>query len=209
MDFYESQKSKIIELSGRSQRYLGSIESQIKSNNGILFGNFKEKGFLIINDKKPYHFSIPDGKTFISLGLLKKYVKSEGLLVSVLTLEMIRAHKKIFTKNIIVPTGVVSFEDLRPLLKVNLNFKNDVNKWAIYSLKRSGFSPLSLLRLLQLKNKNFLDFFDTQDESEESSIEEAQLKSFLIKSGLFSDINKFQKNSSRGFYHFINEIKRL
>ena len=208
-DFCEGQKNKIIALTKRSQKYLEFLERKIKSNNEFLFENFKEKGILIIDDKKPYHFSVPDGKTFVSIGFLKKYVKSEGLLMSVLTMEMIRAHKKIFTKNIIVPTGVVSFEDLRSLLKVNLNLRNEVNKWAIYTLKRSGFSPLSLLRLLQLKNKNFLDFFETQDESEEGSIEEVQLKNFLIKSSLFGDMNKVLKNSSPEFYSFINEVKRL
>ena len=207
-DFSEGQKSRMITLSGRSKKYLKNLTQKIGSSDSSLFGDFKVKEILVINDQRPFHFSVPNGRIFISLSLLKKYIKYEGLLASVLTVEMIRGHKRIFIKNTMVPSGVVPFKRLRPLLKLHLNLRQEINKWATYVLKKSGFDPFSLLRLLQIKNKNFLDFFDTQDEIKNISTEEMQLKNFLVKNDLFSDINKFLKNSSKGFYHFINEVKQ-
>ena len=208
LDFSEGHKNQIISLTNPSKNYLKGLTDKIRSHNELLFGGFNGAEIFIMNDQRPYHFSVPNGKIFISLGLLKKYIKYEGLLASVLTLEMIRSHNKIFMKNIMIPTGVVSFEGLKPLLRISVDLRHEINKWAIYTLKRSGFDPLSLLRLLQLKNKNFLDFFDTQNESKNVSIEEVQLKNFLVKHNLFGDINKALKNSSKGFYHFINEVKK-
>ena len=208
LDFSEGHKDQIISLSPSSKNYLKGLAKKIRSNNELLFEGLKGTEILIINHKKPFHFSVPNGKIFISVSLLRKYIKYEGLLASILTLEMIRSHKKIFMKNIMVPTGAVSFENLRPLLKIRLDLRNEINKWAIYTLKRSEFEPLSLLRLLQVKNKNFLDFFDTPNEVKDISLEEVQLKSFLVRFNIFSNLNKVLKNSSKEFYHFINEVNQ-
>ena len=207
-DFSESYKNQIVSLSDSSENYLQGLTNKIRSNNELLFEGLKGAKVLIVNHQKPFHFSVPKGKIFISVSLLRKYIKYEGLLVSVLILEMIRSHKKIFMKNIMVPTGAVSFEGLKSLLKIDLGLRNEMNKWAIYTLKRSEFDPLSLLRLLQVKNKNFLDFFDTPEESKDISLEEVQVKNFLVRFKIFSNLNKILKNSSKEFYHFIDEIKK-
>lgn len=207
-DFREGQRESIVSLSGPSKKYLRDLIKKIKLGGGPLLEDFKERDVVVVSDYRPFHFSVPNGRIFLSLGLLKKYVEYEGLLASILAIEMIRGHKKIFVKNIMVPTGVVSFDKLRPLLRINPELQSEVNKWAVYTLKRSGFDPLSLLRLLQIKNKNFLDFFVTQNESKNISVERVHLKNFLVNRRLFDDINKVLKNSSRGFYHFINEVKK-
>ena len=208
LDFSESYKNQIVSLSDSSENYLQALTNKIRSNNELLFEGLKGTEVLIVNHQKPFHFSVPKGKIFISVSLLRNYIKYEGLLASVLILEMIRSHKKIFIKNIMVPTGSVSLEDLNPLLKIDLDLRNEINKWAIYTLKRSEFDPLSLLRLLQVKNKNFLDFFEMLEEAKDISLEEVQLKNFLVRFKVFSNLNKVLKNSSKEFYDFIDEIKR-
>ena len=214
-DFIACHKNQLLSLSPPSTAYLRNLLEKIISNNKILFKDFvannQKVKVLILNDKRPFHFAIPGGKIFISSGLLKKYIDHEGLFASVLAMEVIKSHQQIAAKKIIVPTGSLSFEDLRPLLKINLALKAEVNKWTIYTLKKSGFDPLALLRLVQLKNKNFLDFFkgslNSKEESKSSSLEEVQLKRFFVKYKLIIN-NSLWENSSPGFYHFINEIKK-
>ena len=208
-DFRKAHNSKIILLSYPSKKYLKGLTRKIKLNNKLLLDDFHGEEILLVREQRPFHFSVPGGKIFLSLGLLKKYIKHEGLLASILIIEMIKSHKKIFVKNIRVPTGAISFEELRPLLKIRVALRNEINKWTTYTLKKSGFDPLALLGLLQTKNKNFLDFFDNRDESKNVSIEEAELKNFLIRSNLFRSTDRLLKNSSKGFYYFINEVKKI
>ena len=208
-DFSKAEKSRKVSLTDTAGRYLSALIGKIKSNNKILFNNFKLKEeVFIVKDMRSFHFSTPRGRIFVSLGLLKKYVEYEGLLASILTIEMIRSGQVIFIKNVMVPTGVVSFERLRPLLRVDLDLKDEINRWAVYTLKKSGFNPLSLLRLLQIKSKNFLNFFEGQEESKDSVIEKTRLKKFLIRRKLFVGEDEILRNSSKGFYQFINEVKK-
>ena len=172
-DFIACHKNQILSLSQSSASYLRNLLEKIISNNKILFKKFvtnnQRARVLILNDQRPFHFAIPGGKIFISSGLLKKYIDHEGLFVSVLAIEVIKSHQQIAAKKIIVPTGSLSFEDLSPLLKINLALKTEINKWTVYTLKKSGFDPLSLLRLVQLKNKNFLAFFNNSLNSKKES----------------------------------------
>ena len=209
LDFIQGHRQKLISLGPPSQKYLQSIIQRIGVHNELFFGNLKKTEIFIIRDERPYHFSVPKRKIFISLGLLQKYISHEALLASVLAIEMIRAHKNIFTKNLLVPTGDVSLKTLHKFLKIDLKLRLEINKWASYIIQKSGHDPLSLLGLLQLKNRNFLDFYENNEEGREVSIEEAQIKQFLIQYKLFNDIEKFAKNSSPGFYHFIDEVRKI
>ena len=207
-DFKKNHQKKMIFLSSSSREYIRNLSGKIKSGNDFLFSGFNNEKIFIIHDNKSFHFSFPNGHIFLSTGLLRKYIQHEGLLASVLIIEMIRSHKRIFSKKILIPTGVLSFNDLAPLTKIDLTMRNRINKWTIFTLRKSGFNPLSLLQLLQIKNKNFYDFFETLEEGTIASLEEVEVKNFLLKNKFFKDITNFSKNSSSEFYFFMKEIKQ-
>ena len=206
-DFKENHKRKIVPLSSSSQKYIKGLSRKIKAGNDLLLKGVHNSVF-IINHNKSFHFSFPNGDIFLSTKLLKKHIQHEGLLASVLAIEMIKSCRHIFIKRFLTPTGVLSVDDVAPFVKTDLNLRNQINKWTIYTLKKSGLNPLSLLQLLQIKNKNFSDFFQTLEEGRVASLEEVEIKNFLIEKKFFKDLGDFSKNSSSAFYTFMKEIKQ-
>lgn len=206
--FLDSNTRAVVKVSSKSYGYINDILENIVRNNEVILSKDINAEIFIVKDNRPFHFSFPGGKIIISSSLIKNYIKSEGVLTAVITLELIKLYNGIYKRNLIVPLGFLSYEDVLPYLKITLEDKEEVNKWAFYSLKRSGYDPLSLLKLIQIKNKNFLDFLSVNETSDSLSREETLLKSFLIRNKLIDSYKGIEKNSSQEFYVFLNEVKR-
>lgn len=134
--------------------------------------------------------------------LLKKYLKSENLLVSMLSLEIYRVHKNLYEKNVLIPVGYMSTKKMLSLCKLPLNVKVESLKWSYFILKRSGFDPFSILNWIQTQNKNSLEFSIQLGTTHSQTKEEFMFKNFLAQEvgKIQSDIETKESNSSRGFY---------
>lgn len=202
-----NQSQNIINLNSPTKKYLEDIVKNITLNNELFFTNEVKPTFFIIKSKKPFHFSLPGRKFFISKALLDRYIKNETLLYCVLTYELIRSEKNIYKKTLIIPTGNISTTRILSLLRLNIEDKVEIHKWAYYLLKRIGLETDTYLTWLQVKNRNSLDFVTQLGDTQSISIEESRFKAFLIKNSKNGKRNYKYKGSSRKFYSFMNQIK--
>lgn len=193
-------KSGLVELSNRSNAYLLQLYERITSNNELIFPSYQRPKFYIINQETPFHFSLPGGMFFISKGLIKRYVANEDLLAAVLAAEIFRSEKGIYEKKIMVPVGIMDTIQMLSLVRLPVATRAEINKWSYLLMKRSLFDPGALLNLIQLKNKNAIDFVATVGNISTISKEEFNFKNFLSKTPSESDISVIEKNSTRGFY---------
>ncbi len=205
-DYINSRKGKVLILSRDSQKYLDSLIRNIESSNELFFTNLQSSKFYIIQDEIPFHFSLPGKVFFFSSGLLKKYIKNEVMLYCLLAYELIRSEKNIYQKHIIIPTGSLSTRKILSLLRLKLNDKVEVHKWAYYVLKRIGIQPDSYLSYLQVVNRNSIDFATQLGDIHSISQEEAKFKAFLIENEV-GKTRKRHSGSSTAFYNFIKNIK--
>jgi hypothetical protein len=210
-DYYiNSSDIKTVELYSDEIKYiLEKIISRISKNNELFFEDTKDVKVTIINTSKTFHFSLPGHRIFLSLGLLKKYLKNEGLLVAVLAYELARSEKNIYNKNVIVPTGYLSSERILTVTRINVENKVNIHKWAYYLMKRAGFDGNIYLTWIQTQNRNSIDFNLQLGDLRSISKEESLFKSFLIKYNkkTIYDFNK--PKSSKMFYRFINRMNRV
>ncbi len=198
-----------VSLDKNSINYLNSLMNRIIKNNELLFNSQLKGNIVIIYHLSPFHFSLPGRKIFLSLGLLQKYVKHEGLLASIMTFELIRSNRFLYRKQIIIPTGQISTERMISLTKISLQNKLEINKWAYHSLRRTGFDASTYLSWIQTQNKNSLDFALHLGNLKQISKEESLFKSFIVKNGLGSlNTTGLEANSSREFYKFIHYLKK-
>lgn len=206
--FYRDEQTRnIMKMDRSSIKYLNSIISKITSSNELFFEKGNESSFVIVKNKIPFHFSLPNRKFYFSTGLLRKYIKNEEMLYCIVAYELIRSEKNIYPRTIIIPTGNLNTNRVLSLLRLNTQDKVEIHKWAYYLLKRSGVNTDSYLSWLQIKNRNSLDFSLQLGDIRAISREEALYKAFLI------DIEKDTKRmtghqgSSKLFYQFLRDIK--
>ena len=204
--FLKNNKSKIIELPYRSRIYLTQLIDKIIFHNELFFKKLEKPQFYVIDDKVPFHFSLPGKKFFFSKGLIQKYIKNEVMLYCVLTYELIRSEKEIYPKNVIIPTKTLSANRILSLLRIKTHDKVEVHKWAFYILKRVGIDSETYLTWLQIKNRNSLDFAFQLGDVHSISREEAMFKAFMIKNLRGKSKNRY-KGSSRKFYQFVKNLK--
>lgn len=208
-DFYvRNPDIKTINLTNRYSRYLNKVLHRVLANNELFFkrvrGRFK---FRVIDDQKPFYFSLPDKTIYLSLGLLDKYVKSENLIYCIVTYELIKLEKMLYRKTVIYPKGIIGTSKLLSMVRIKTENKIEIHKWAFYLLKRSGITSDNYLSWLQIQNRNSLDFRLMMGDVNSISQEEAMFKSFLIENQKKDSMTKKYK-SSREFYNFINHIKK-
>jgi hypothetical protein len=188
---------------------LKKILGKIIRKNELFFKKKIKPNVYIINHKKAFHFSLPNRTIFLSLGLVKKYIKNESILASVLCYEIVRSEKNIYNKNIIVPTGFITTKRMLNLMRINLNAKKNLHKWSYYFLKRAGFDANSYLSWIQIKNRNSSDFTVQLGDLSSFSREEALFKSFLIKNNKKTIYEESNAKSSKNFYRLINRLTRI
>lgn len=209
-DYLKTKGVLKIRLRERREKYLRSIAKKILRSNETFFINIKanQLKFYVVEDKRPFYFSVPEKLIFFSRGLLRKYVENEGILASILIYELIRLEKALYLKKLIIPRGYVLTPELVSTLRLPLEDKVNINKWSYYLLERTGYDEDIYLIWIQIKNRNHLDFsFHLGDEH--SIIKEEQVfKEFIIQTKRKKKSFKIERNSPKEFYYFINSIKQ-
>ena len=206
--FLESGRVKIVRFPSRQLVYLRGLVESLRENNELLFKNNEDIDFYLISHKAPFYFSSPEGKVFLSLGVMKRYMKNEGSLAAILLYESIRIEKDIYRKNFFIPTGTVSVERMISFSRIDLLQKNRLNKWVYYGLDRSGFDAENFLDWIQLQNKNSLDFALHLGSMKEIVREESELRRFILRKYQGENL-KNETRSSKDFYRFMQYIRRL
>jgi hypothetical protein len=204
--FLNSPGVKIYQLNDATQKYIESLVNDIIANNEIFFKKLKSGKITILDTESPLHFSLPKGEIFLSRGLITKYMKTESMLVCVLSFELVRSEKLLYPRQTIVPIGYVTLERMLNLNRLGLNEKMEVHKWAHHLTVRSGFDGEYYLSWLQSQNRNTADFLLQVGDANQITREESLFKAFLIKSTNEEQIVA-RKNSSKSFYTFINRIR--
>ena len=200
-----------IKLNKSDMAYLKNLYYKITGDNELLFKKRKEMKLYIIKNKVPFFFSLPHGQYFFSSGLITRYFKHEDMLISALTCEIFKVHYAIYEKKIIVPVGHMSTERMLSLVRLSLEEKREINKWAFYIMKRAGYDAIAYLNWLQLQNKNTLDFlFQLGGDTRRISREEFRLKNFIVNQSITSnDTKRFERNSSKGFYKLLTSLNKI
>ncbi len=206
--YLKGDEVNIIKISKGSEYYLNSIVRKIIARNELFYDQDIESEIIIINYPMPFHFSLPGRKIILSSTLVNKYLKHEGLLASNIFYEIVRSDKLIYRNEITIPTSYVSTKKILRLLRVPLNSKLQVHKWAFHTLKRAGYDYDHYLGWIQIQNRNNYDFSLQLGELPSIAREEALFKSFLIKNATGQNKDKRKINSSKSFYKFIKEISR-
>jgi hypothetical protein len=208
-DFYqENPEVRIVKTNKRSSRYIKKLIRTIITNNELFFKRIDANfDVYIVDDTKPFYFSLPNQKLYISSGVINKYLKSENLLYCLLTYELIRNEKLIFRKVNLIPKGIIETSQMLSLLRIETGVKVEIHKWAFYILKRSGLSTDNYLSWLQIQNRNSIDFKLLMGDVNSISEEEALFKLFLIRNQKKTQNTK-KYTSSRSFYNFINYVKK-
>ena len=206
--YLKSTSINQIKLNYRRQKYLQKSLEKIVKNNELFFRKELNANVYVIDDSTPFHFSLPGQNIFISSGLIKKYVKSEKILYCLLAYELIISEKNIYKKRMIIPTGAVSTRRILSLLRLGIDEKVEVHKWAFYILKRIGVDSDNYLSWLQIQNRNSVDFSLQLGDIGSISREESLFKAFIIKNSDKKKKEKKYEGSSREFYAFVKSLKR-
>jgi len=202
-------EKSLVKLTPKGNVYLNGLINRLQINNELLLNKLDKIEIFLIKNKTPFVFSLPGGKIYISTTLINKYVRYESLLASILSLEMIKSERNYYRKWITIPIGILSVDQAISINRLSIEEKIELDKWAFYVLKRSGFDPYSILSWVQVLNKNALELSTYLGELKKISREETLLKSFIVNIGINRKIEDKQTNSSKEFYHFIDEIKEI
>lgn len=205
--YLKNSDIKKIKLNKESENYFDKNVSLIKVSNNSFLGETQNFKLTIINESIPFHFSIPNGHIFISLGLMKKFIKAEGEFLSILSYEMIRSAKNIYVRNIIIPTGHISTEKIISIFRVPFEERTEINKWAYYIFKRTGFDPEDILSWIQIKNKNTMDFGLQLGDTKLMAREESLFRAFIVKKSIEGTERK-KLATSKEFIYFLRDIER-
>lgn len=189
-------------LSTTNAQYLENLYNRIVLNNELILKKKLKPMFHIINSEHPFYFSLPSGHFFMSDTLIRKYIKSENLLVSLLANDIYRMHKGLYEKKILIPVGFTNTKQMLSLYKIPLAVKIESLKWTYFLLQRSGYDAYSVLSWIQTQNKSSLEFSIQQGNAQAQTREEFLFKSFLAQEigGKQPEGDSSERNSSLGFY---------
>ncbi|MBK23885.1 MAG: hypothetical protein CME70_07765 [Halobacteriovorax sp.] len=202
IDYLKTPTVKELRISKTNKSYMEGIYKRIVLNNELVLKKIITPKFHIIRSELPFYFSLPSGRFFFSDTLIRKYIKSENLFVSLLANEIYRMHKDLYEKKILVPLGFASTKKMLSLYRLPLNVRVESLKWSYFLLKRAGYDPYSVLSWIQMQNKNSLEFSMQLGTTHAQTREEFLFKSFLAQEvgKKQSETENPEKNSSRGFY---------
>ncbi|MBP5296854.1 MAG: hypothetical protein J6Y94_05930 [Bacteriovoracaceae bacterium] len=201
----------LIPLSAPAQRYLQQIYQQLRQDNEYILPRSLRPNFYVVDTDTPFIFALPSGKFFFGRGLLQKYLHHEELLMAAMAAEMVRLHRQVYRKNIVIPVGHIDTNQMLFLLRLPVEYRAEIDKWASLLLKRSGHDVYAYLNWLQTQNKNTLDFLAQYGDPKGISRQEFLFKKFLIDNGTFKEN---QNNlggrmiSSSGHYYLLRDMKK-
>ena len=198
--YLTSPDVKVYDLSKKNKNYFRSIYKKIVENNELIL---HQKGALevtIIQSDVPFYFSLPGAKFFFSRGLLKNYIKNEGMLVACFSYEILKSLRLLYPKRLAFPKGYIRTEEMLSLTRLPFKARIELHKWAFNILKRSNFDPYGYLIWLQIQNKNPLDFSFQHGHNNRMIREEYFLKNYILKEvGYLKKRQLVEKNSSHEF----------
>src|SRR5690606_20913131 len=103
-------------------------------------------------------------------------------------------------------TGNIDTNRMLSILRLDLSVRGEVNKWVYLIMRRSGYDPSALLNLIQIKNKNAVDFAQTVGNISTISREEFNFKNYLTRSAADSGNAILERNPAAGFYALRKDI---
>lgn len=206
--FINNSDVKVVKLQGKVEEYLNKIIRNLTKSNDLFFKKTinNKNEFYIVKDKRPFHFSTPDGKIFLSDGLIKKYIEHESNLVCVLAFEIIKIEKNLFPRKITIPKGYISLLYFVSILRIPLEEKIKVHHWAYYIIKRSGYDENGYLTWIQTQNRNYMDFSFHLGDYSSIFKEESSVKDFVVKNYGNSLNVAVQFSSSKDFFKFLSVV---
>jgi hypothetical protein len=207
-NYKESLGKKKIKLSKKNKEYFDRTVKKILSHNELLLPDNGKVEVIVIQEDAPIFFSFPGYKIFMSSGLIKKYVTNESLLVSLIVVEVIKSGKNIYEKKDYVPVGYIETKVALDLVKVKSSIVSNLYKWAYVAMKRSGYDGSSVLNLIQIINRNKIDFSWQVGSYNDVSQIEYHFKKFLVAQGLGLEIDDYVYKSSNDFYDFKRNVLR-
>lgn len=198
-------------LSPADRRYLRSLVRRLVEGNRSLYGDGPAGvSFHVVKSRVPFAFTLPGGRYFYSTGVFRKYIRSEGLLAAVVALQTFRTFHGVYVRRTVVPTGHVGLGEMLALVRIPLEYRDQVNKWGHATLGRAGFDPTPVLDWIQVRNRNVLDFALMDGEPGVVSREEFAFKNFLVSSdrerGGSPPPPVPRRNSSRAFYGLVRRL---
>ena len=203
VNFIKNNKGYVYKVSYRTNKYLSKISNRIISNNESLFDKRKLNVYWI-KDSRPIFFSLPGGYIFLSKGLLKSYVRSEDVFVSIIAYEILKSNLLIYKKNIVTPFEDISLDKVLLLSQVDIETMNKMNILTYEVLKRAGFDPESRLLWIQLQNKNSIDFALLYETPSILPKLEYMFKNYV--STRRDNLLEYERSASRDFYKFRKRI---
>ena len=208
--YVDSPHIKIIKLGKKGRSFLLSTYKKIVNSNEFLLSDDSSgyPRFYIVDDPRPFCFSLPQLHFFFSKGLLQKYLKSEDLLAATLTREIIRSRRNLYLKKITIPKGYIETEKILSLTKIPFSVNDLINKWSYYVMKRAEYDPSAYLLWMQIQNKNAIDFTLQRRDTRDMIKEEHLFKGFVVQEKVkdSSELEKNLGNSSKGFYSLIKNL---
>ena len=207
--YLTSPATKTYRLSKKSRDYFESIYKKIVENNELILHQKNNLEVNVIQSEVPFYFSLPGAKFFFSRGLLKNYIKNEGVLVACFSYEILKSLRLLYPKKVTFPKGFIRTEEMLSLTRLPLKARVQLHKWAFNILKRSNFDPYGYLIWLQIQNKNPLDFSFQHGHNSRMIREEYSLKNYILKEvGYLKKRQLVEKNSSREFYNLIRSLTK-
>jgi len=209
MQYIQTPNIKIFELSKKNQKYFEKIFKKIVENNELILEQKHRPKIYIVKNQVPFNFSLPGAKFFFSLGLIKNYMKNEGVLIASFAFEILKSVRKLYPKRMYFPKGFISTGEILALTRLPFSARVKLHKWTFNVLKRSRFDPYSHLMWVQIQNKNPLDFSFQHGHNNKMIREEYFLKNFILKEiGPLEKKQLVEKNSSKAFYDLIKSLKK-
>lgn len=207
--YIKLNRPKLKYIDKRTRAYIQSLSKKILDNNIHLVEKKLKTKLYVVDKDIPFHFSLPGGIIVFSVGLLKKYVENEGVLVSILSFEIIKSLRGLYKKQTLIPRGYVKLKPLISILRLPLKMRNELNRWAFLAVRRAGYDEGAYLVWLQTQNKNSLSFSTHHGGVGDISKEEFLFKRFLIDNSLSTPVSIEENHSSREFYRFKKIIRKM
>lgn len=203
-----SKKITYVKIDKAIEDYLKEKHNQFRKNLPSFFSKkVAPLKFKIIKDKSPFFFSLPGNYFFFSSSLIKKFLNNEQIFLAAFASEMIRGQHNIFKRKTIIPVGEIHLERLISMVRIPESERVKMWKWAYFALQKSGIDGSAVLNLIQLQNKNSVEFIYMLGGKHNLSKEEFLFKNFLSKQKSIEFQEKRTENTSKYFYRLLKRVR--
>lgn len=208
--YLKTEGINLVKIDQESEEYLNDIYERLVSSNQPLLNAKEKPSFYFIKSNSPFLFSLPSSQFFFSTTLIEKFLKSEEVFVAAFSAELIKSHRSIYEKKIILPIGFYETEKMIKMTRLKFQAKQQLNEWTFYVLRRASFDSSAYLNWIQIQNRNSLDFAMLIEDPTSLTREEQLYKNFISRQGVFGAGKKItEANSSKKFYKLLNNLARL